>query len=88
MALTTNQIHKVMLYTGKEAQKIVGEILARGLDDNWKWPAHIGAKGYFKDKSGLWSAFDNETGDCWCEDFATEQLAKEWCEGKFEVSGS
>ena len=73
-----------MLYTGKEAEKICKEALA-SLNEDGRYPCHYGGAGYFQNPDGIWSAFDNATGDCFCEDFNTEQEAKDWCEGKFEV---
>lgn len=72
------------MYAGIEAQKLVGEILD-SLNEDGRYPLHEGDCGYFQNPNGIWTAFDNCTGDCFCEDFDTEQEAKDWCEGKFEV---
>lgn len=70
-----------MIYVGKQAKKIVGEILG-SFDEDGRYPLHRGDAGYYQNSNGVWVAFDNRTGDCWCEEFKTEQHAKEWCEGK------
>ncbi len=69
-----------MIYVGKQAKKIVGEIL-ESQDENGRYPLHEGDAGYFQNPNGIWSAFDNRTGDCWCEDFKTQKAAKDWCNG-------
>lgn len=71
-----------MMYAGIKAHKLVGEIL-ESLDEDGRYPSHVGDCGYFQNPNGVWSAFDNKTGDCWCEDFKTEQQAKDWCDGKY-----
>lgn len=78
--MAIHQLYKIMMYTGNEAQRIVGEILD-SINDEGHYPLHEGDTGYFCNPDGKWSAFDNRTCDCWCEDFDTEQEAKEWCEG-------
>ena len=75
----------IMMYAGIKAQKLVGEIL-ESLDEDGRYPSHVGDCGYFQNPNGVWSAFDNRTGDCWCEDFKTEQQAKDWCDGKYGLS--
>ena len=77
-----------MMYTGEEARTICFDILASYDEKSCKYPLHEGDCGYFKNEIGSWSAFDNQSGDCWCEDFKTKKQAKEWCEGKIEVLGS
>jgi len=34
--------------------------------------------GYYKNADGIWTAWDNSTGDCWVEDFKTKKEAVEW----------
>lgn len=46
-----------------------------------------GSKGYYKSKgSGLfidiWTAYDNSTGECWVEDFKTEEGCIRWLNGQ------
>ncbi len=63
------------LYTGKEAKEVVHKILANYDDDTHRYPLFIGCCGYYKNENGTYSAWDNMTGDCWCEDFKTLQEA-------------
>ena len=80
------------ILTGDEARKTVGEILANNpkpgdyVNKEALYPVHLGAVGYFRDTTGtgdmVYSAFDNSTGDCWCEDFKTEEGARKWCAGE------
>ena len=73
-----------MKYKGTEADNICKEILASYNEKaEVLYPAHLGDTGYFKDeKNGHWVAFDNETGDCWVEEFDTSRKASMWCDGK------
>ena len=73
-----------MKYKGKEAEDICAEILASYTEEGQElYPAHVGDTGYFQDeKTGHWVAFDNETGDCWVEEFDTKRKASMWCDGK------
>ena len=66
-----------MKYFGKTAMYI----LNKNLHDN----VNLFAKGYFKE-GGYWIAFDNYTGNCFVEQFATEAKAIAWIEGYFEMS--
>lgn len=65
-----------MIYRGNKAK----EILKRNLDDR----AYNECKGYYGE--GLvWVAFDNSYGNCWVEEFQTEEMAICWLEGYFEI---
>lgn len=66
-----------MIYTGQKAS----EILNINLQEDFK----IWKKGYFKEGK-QWTAFDNNTGDCFVEQFAKEEEAIAWLENYFEVS--
>ncbi len=65
-----------MLYTGKEAKKIVHEIL-ESIDDNGRYPYCEGDSGYYKDGK-VWCAWDNSSGDCWVEEFKTKKECIDW----------
>lgn len=77
--------------TGEEARRAVSEILAGVQDDGRSvhYPVMVGTVGYFRDTTGegknVYSAFDNMTGDCWCEDFRTEEGAEKWCRGELSA---
>ena len=77
--------------TGQEALKAVHEILAGVQDDGSSvhYPVMVGTVGYFRDVNGdgdiVFSAFDNRTGDCWCEDFKTVEGAMKWCRGEMST---
>ena len=79
------------ILTGEDARKAVAAILEGGECDgkSLHYPVLVGSVGYFLDKSGfgqdLYSAFDNSTGDCWCEDFTTKKGAELWCQGKYSA---
>lgn len=85
----------VKILTGEEARNTVGEILANEpkpgdyVNKEALYPVHLGAVGYFaetlKDGSQVYSAFDNSTGDCWCEDFKTRDGAVKWCRGEMST---
>ncbi|MFC4231805.1 hypothetical protein ACFOW1_07880 [Parasediminibacterium paludis] len=66
-----------MIYYGKIANEILNENLG-----NRKFNT---CKGYFLDKK-VWIAFDNTTGNCWVEEFKTEELAICWLENFYEMS--
>ncbi len=74
----------IKVLTGDEAHRVLCEILeSERKSRSLTFPAHIGAVGYFLDKSGkgdpLFTAFDNSSGDCWVEDFKTREGAEKWC---------
>ena len=89
------QDNEVKILTGDEARKVVKEILANEpkpgdyVNKEAVYPVHLGAVGYFRDTTGdgknAYSAFDNSTGDCWCEDFRTEEGARKWCSGELST---
>jgi len=85
------QKDNVRVLTGKEALQAVHEILAGVQDDGRSvhYPVMVGTVGYFRDVNGdgdiLFSAFDNRTGDCWCEDFKTVEGARKWCLGELST---
>ena len=56
-------------------------ILSENLHNN----ANIIAKGYFKD-GDRWLAFDNDTGDCFVEEFEKQEHAIAWVGDYFEIS--
>ena len=74
-----------MMYTGKEAQDLIGPILESVKDG--RYPLHEGDCGYYRNADGIYTAWDNMTGDCWVEDFKTKQAAIKWLEDG-TVSGS
>jgi hypothetical protein len=41
--------------------------------------------GYYLDKN-KWVAFDNSTGDCWVEEFESEELALSWLKGELDIN--
>lgn len=75
------------LLTGEEARKAVHDILS--CEQDGYYPFMIGTVGYFADKTGdgktVFSAFDNISGDCWCEDFKTDEGARKWCLGEMST---
>lgn len=81
----------VNVLTGEEARHSVHDILASIQDDgnSVHYPALVGTAGYFRDTNGngdtIYSAFDNTTGDCWCEDFKTAEGAEKWCRGELST---
>ena len=69
------------ILTGKEAQKVLGEILeSERKNRTLSFPAHTGARGYFYEKPKF-VAFDNSSNDCWVEEFRTKLGAEKWCQG-------
>lgn len=86
-AAVGNDDRKVNVLTGDAARKAVHDILSSEQDGYY--PFMIGTVGYFADKSGdgktVFSAFDNISGDCWCEDFKTRDGAKKWCLGEMST---
>lgn len=68
------------LYIGKDAEIVVRAILSHYDEDTKRFPLYIGSCGYFQNKDGSWSAWDNMTGDCWCEDFKTKKEAVDYVE--------
>jgi hypothetical protein len=66
-----------MIYEGKEALELVGQIL-ESLNEKGRYLLHSGDMGYYKNADGTWTAWDNSTADCWVEDFKTHKEAKEW----------
>lgn len=85
------QKSEVRVLTGKEALQAVHNILASVQDDgnSVHYPVMVGTAGYFRDVNGdgdmVFSAFDNTTGDCWCEDFKTAEGARKWCLGELST---
>lgn len=79
------------IYTGEDARNKLNEILGSAKDDgkNVHYPAYIGTVGYFMDKSGtgepLVTAYDNLSGDCWVENFQTEDGAEKWVLGEMST---
>ena len=69
------------ILTGREAEASLNKILEghEELEGGCDYPAPY-LSGYFQNKgsSHAWTAFDNTTGDCWCEDFPTKAEAKEY----------
>lgn len=71
------QMTTIMLYTDVQAQELVGQILD-SLNEDGRYPLNEGDMGYYKNADGIWTAWDNSTGDCWVEDFKTRKEAIEW----------
>lgn len=76
MASLTNT-YTIMIFTGEESRRLVHKILASH-DDNDRYPLMEGHCGYFRNADGSYSAWDNTTGDCWCEDFKNKKQCLEW----------
>lgn len=82
---------EIKIYTGEEARKIVREILAgvQYSGNGVHYPVMTGTAGYFREVTGhgntVYSAFDNCSGDCWCEDFKTQEVAEKWCRGEISA---
>lgn len=78
---------EIIVLTGEEARKAVADILASEKDG--RYPLMVGKAGYFRDTNGngdtVYSAFDNTTGDCWCEDFKTAEGAEKWCRNELST---
>lgn len=66
-----------MIYIGKTANYILHQIL----EDR---KSNV-CKGYFHEDD-MWIAFDNSNGNCWVEEFHTEEKALCWLENFFEIS--
>jgi hypothetical protein len=66
-----------MIYTGYRAKEI--------LEVNLEGMKRINSKGFFKEEN-CWIAFDNENGDCYVEEFNTEELAIAWVNNYFDMS--
>ena len=81
-----HQYFKIMIYIGKEAQELIGPIL-ESVDKEGRYPLNEGDCGYYKNANGIYTAWDNTTGDCWVEDFKTKQAAIKWLDYD-AVSGS
>ena len=79
LSLYYSPILTIMIYEGKEAQELVGQIL-ESLNEKGRYPLHSGDMGYYKNADGIWTAWDNSTADCWVEDFKTRKEAIEWLE--------
>lgn len=77
LSLYYSPILTIMIYEGKEAQELVGQIL-ESLNKKGRYPLHSGDMGYYKNANGIWTAWDNSTADCWVEDFKTRKEAIEW----------
>ena len=77
LSLYYSPILTIMIYEGKEAQELVGQIL-ESLNEKGRYPLHSGDMGYYKNANGIWTAWDNSTADCWVEDFKTRKEAIEW----------
>ena len=77
LSLYYSPILTIMIYEGKEALELVGQIL-ESLNEKGRYPLHSGDMGYYKNADGIWTAWDNSTADCWVEDFKTCKEAKEW----------
>jgi len=74
------------LYTGEEAKRIVHQILSHYDEDGQRYPLFVGSCGYYQNEDGSWSAWDNMTGDCWCEDFKTKKEAVAYTEEYYHSS--
>ena len=83
-----NKKKDIEILTGEDARRMVSEILSNAKEvrpGDTRYDTHVGCVGYFPDMTSrgdkVFSAFDNTTADCWCEDFKTEQGAQRWCAG-------
>lgn len=56
---------------------MVAEIL-HSLNEDGRYPLYEGDYGYYKNADGIYTAWDNMTGDCWVEDFKTESECIDW----------
>ena len=81
-----NQVKSLTLLTGEQARQTLSEILAHAREDgrgDVHYDTRVGAVGYYPDRTGagdeVYTAFDNSSGDCWCEDFKTALGAQRWC---------
>ena len=81
MVLAMVRSDETDILTGKEAQRVLGEILeSERRSRSLTYPAHTGARGFFYEKPKF-VAFDNSSNDCWVEEFKTEIGAMKWCRG-------
>jgi len=83
--------NSIKVLTGEEARRAVSDILDSAVADgrSVRYPLHLGTTGYFRDTASngmsVYCAFDNLTGDCWCEDFRTEESAARWCRNELDT---
>lgn len=68
------------ILTGADAKRICNEILA--FDDYSS--IHLGAFGYWHEQDS-WVAFDNTDGNCWMEEFSTEDAARDYAKGTLDI---
>lgn len=65
------------MLTGTEAKTFLETILHNKTQDEKRGNCNTNyyplGYGYFQDDKGFWIYFDNRRGDCWVEDFKTEQ---------------
>jgi len=82
---------EVIVLKGDEARRAVHDILSsvQNSGNSVSYPTMLGYAGYFRDTNGegrnVYSAFDNSSGDCWCEDFKTAEGAEKWCHGQMSA---
>jgi len=83
--------YEVRILTGEKARCVLDEILEGVVDfgNAIKYPVLEGVVGFYRvprdGVSGVYCAFDNSTGDCWVEDFLTEEGARKWCSGELST---
>lgn len=89
---TTNTAYnwKLPCLTGLEASKKLAYLLQMKIlghantEKTWQQPEHAVA-GYTQE-GAAYVAFDNRTGNCWVEQFKTEEHAYLWCTGQVEAT--
>lgn len=57
-------------------------MIGAGCPEQNKYPD---TKGYYKDISGVWVAFDNRGNECFVEEFKSEEIALSWINNEFDV---
>lgn len=65
---------KINLITKKEGVKIIISYEPKGL--------------FMFEDNGYFIGIDNSTGNCWVEEFITEDLCIKWLKGEIEISDS
>lgn len=72
------------VYKDDEALQKCAETLKVESPNFPKYPTNIQTVGYWENEDGTWTAYDNEYGDCWVEDFRSKKAAKAWAIGRDE----
>jgi hypothetical protein len=66
------------ILTGQEAKDTLDELLKHSTP--FPEPYVVGY--YFDIYTGIWTGFDNRTGDCWVESFKSDFEVRRWVHGK------